>query len=51
EAPLRVVFIRSGGCRSEVGEAEASDCNGGLSPPGLVVWLCEELLFAVEWSD
>ena len=24
---------------------------GGLSPPGLVVWLSEELLFVVEWSD
>ncbi|KAH0862421.1 hypothetical protein HID58_079632, partial [Brassica napus] len=43
-----------GGSRSEVGGSSLEwrvMVMGGLSPPGLVVWLSEELLFHVEWSD
>ncbi|WZZ29623.1 hypothetical protein YC2023_013024 [Brassica napus] len=41
---------RSGVLRCEQRQRRVT-VMGGLSPPGLVVWLSEELLFAVEWSD
>ncbi|KAH0892255.1 hypothetical protein HID58_054684 [Brassica napus] len=61
--PLSICVILWGRLRRGLSSSAPGDVNprsgrrrrvtvmGGISPPGLVVWLSEELPIAVEWSD